>query len=45
MANQFVVQLKNEPGAMATWQRRLPRAASTCGRSAAAGSAIWATSS
>ena len=43
MANQFVVQLKNEPGAMATWRRRSPRAASTCARSAAAASATAAT--
>ena len=43
MANQFVVQLKNEPGSMASSPRRSRPAASTCARSAAAASAIPAT--
>jgi hypothetical protein len=53
MANQFVVELKNNPGAMAdlaeelaargTSPRSSPRAGSTCARSAAAASATAVT--
>ena len=45
MANQFVVELKNEPGALAVLAESLAAAGSTCGRSAAAGSVAPATSS
>jgi hypothetical protein len=43
MAKQFVVQLKNEPGAMATLAEALAAAASTSARSAAGASATAAT--
>ena len=37
MANQFVVQLKNEPARWRPWPRRSRRAGWICGRSVAAG--------
>jgi hypothetical protein len=43
MANQFVVQLKNEPGAMASLAEALAARGVDCGRSVAGASATRAT--